>query len=119
MRATPSSPSVTRRLVRRRWLGKFARPTSSPYSAPAKDVASTLIRDASFEPVDAGPLRIARYLEPFALAMAQLTTCEIVESPPGIPRFLCLLKLRVIGFPVPPYHGLLRTAIARRDGRDR
>jgi predicted dinucleotide-binding enzyme len=38
----------------------------------AKDVAATLIRDVGFEPVDAGPLRIARFLEPFALAMAQL-----------------------------------------------
>jgi len=38
----------------------------------AKDVAARLIRDAGFEPVDAGPLRIARYLEPFTLAMAQL-----------------------------------------------
>jgi 8-hydroxy-5-deazaflavin:NADPH oxidoreductase len=38
----------------------------------AKAVAATLIRDVKFEPVDAGPLRIARYLEPFALAMAQL-----------------------------------------------
>src|SRR5205823_3699101 len=38
----------------------------------AKDVAGSLIRDVGFEPVDAGPLRIARYLEPFSLAMAQL-----------------------------------------------
>jgi len=38
----------------------------------AKDLASILIRDVGFEPVDAGPLRIARYLEPFSLAMAQL-----------------------------------------------
>ncbi len=38
----------------------------------AKDVAAILIRDVGFEPVDAGPLRIARYLEPFSLAMAQL-----------------------------------------------
>ena len=38
----------------------------------AKDVAVRLVRDAGFEPVDAGPLKIARYLEPFALAMAQL-----------------------------------------------
>jgi predicted dinucleotide-binding enzyme len=38
----------------------------------AKDVAAVLIRDVGFEPVDAGPLRIARYLEPFSLAMAQL-----------------------------------------------
>jgi predicted dinucleotide-binding enzyme len=38
----------------------------------AKDVAATLIRDVGFDPVDAGPLRIARYLEPFALLVAQL-----------------------------------------------
>jgi predicted dinucleotide-binding enzyme len=31
-----------------------------------------LIRDLGFEAVDAGPLKIARYLEPFALAMAQI-----------------------------------------------
>jgi len=37
-----------------------------------KAVAARLIRDAGFEPVDAGPLRIARYLEPFTLAVAQL-----------------------------------------------
>ena len=39
---------------------------------PAKDVAATLIRDVGFDPVDAGPLRIARYAEPFALLMGQL-----------------------------------------------
>lgn len=38
----------------------------------AKAVAATLIADAGFEPVDAGPLRIARYPEPFALLMGQL-----------------------------------------------
>ncbi|HUZ70153.1 MAG TPA: hypothetical protein VMU65_10605 [Candidatus Saccharimonadales bacterium] len=38
----------------------------------AKEVAATLIKDVGFEPVDAGPLRIARYLEPFALLMGQL-----------------------------------------------
>jgi 8-hydroxy-5-deazaflavin:NADPH oxidoreductase len=35
-------------------------------------VAAELIRDAGFDPVDAGPLRIARYTEPFALLVAQL-----------------------------------------------
>jgi predicted dinucleotide-binding enzyme len=40
--------------------------------AHAKGVVARLIRDVGFEPVDVGPLRIARYLEPFALAMAQL-----------------------------------------------
>ena len=40
--------------------------------AQAKRVATRLIRDVGFEAVDAGPLRIARYLEPFTLAIAQL-----------------------------------------------
>ncbi len=40
--------------------------------ASAKGVAAVLIADIGFEPVDAGPLRIARYLEPFTLLMAQL-----------------------------------------------
>ena len=38
----------------------------------AKKVAVRLIRDVGFEPLDAGPLRIARYTEPFALLVAQL-----------------------------------------------
>jgi len=38
----------------------------------AKDVAGTLIRDVGFDPVDAGPLRIARYMEPFSLLVGQL-----------------------------------------------
>ena len=38
----------------------------------AKRVAANLIGDAGFEPVDAGALRIARYTEPFTLAVAQL-----------------------------------------------
>jgi 8-hydroxy-5-deazaflavin:NADPH oxidoreductase len=37
-----------------------------------KAVAAELIRDVGFDPVDAGPLRIARYTEPFALLIAQL-----------------------------------------------
>jgi 8-hydroxy-5-deazaflavin:NADPH oxidoreductase len=41
-------------------------------SADAKRAAGTLIRDVGFDPVDAGPLRIARYTEPFALLMGQL-----------------------------------------------
>jgi hypothetical protein len=40
--------------------------------AKAKNVAARLIRDVGFEPVDAGPLRVARYTEPFALLIAQL-----------------------------------------------
>ena len=37
-----------------------------------KGVAATLIRDVGFDPVDAGPLRVARYTEPFALLVAEL-----------------------------------------------
>jgi 8-hydroxy-5-deazaflavin:NADPH oxidoreductase len=37
-----------------------------------KQMAAGLIRDAGFDPVDAGPLRIARYTEPFALLVGQL-----------------------------------------------
>src|ERR1700737_4100820 len=37
-----------------------------------KDLAARLIRDGGFEAGDAGPLRIARYTEPFALLVAQL-----------------------------------------------
>lgn len=40
--------------------------------APAKELAAGLIRDVGFEPVDAGPLKIARYTEPFALLVGQL-----------------------------------------------
>jgi predicted dinucleotide-binding enzyme len=38
----------------------------------AKTAAARLIRDVGFEPVDAGPLQIARYTEPFGLLVAQL-----------------------------------------------
>ena len=37
-----------------------------------KRVAAELIRDVGFDPVDAGPLRIPRYAEPFALLVAEL-----------------------------------------------
>jgi len=40
--------------------------------AKSKRVAARLIRDVGFDAVDAGPLRIARYTEPFALLIAQL-----------------------------------------------
>jgi 8-hydroxy-5-deazaflavin:NADPH oxidoreductase len=38
----------------------------------SKEIAAGLIHDVGFDPVDAGPLRIARYTEPFALLVAQL-----------------------------------------------
>jgi len=40
--------------------------------ARSKKIAARLIRDVGFDPVDAGPLRIARYTEPFTLLVAQL-----------------------------------------------
>ncbi len=38
----------------------------------ANEVAARLILDAGFDPVDAGPLHVARYTEPFALLVGQL-----------------------------------------------
>jgi 8-hydroxy-5-deazaflavin:NADPH oxidoreductase len=54
--------------------GKGKRPSLVYYGdhPGAKKVAVTLIRDVGFDPVDAGPLRIARYAEPFTLLIAQL-----------------------------------------------
>src|SRR5439155_8760173 len=40
--------------------------------AKSKQIAAELIRDVGFDPADAGPLRVARYTEPFALLVAQL-----------------------------------------------
>jgi predicted dinucleotide-binding enzyme len=40
--------------------------------AGAKEVAARLIRDVGFEPLDAGPLRTARHIEPFTLLVARL-----------------------------------------------
>src|SRR5205823_13247576 len=38
----------------------------------SKRIAAELLRDVGFDPVDAGPLRIARYTEPFTLLIARL-----------------------------------------------
>jgi predicted dinucleotide-binding enzyme len=38
----------------------------------ARKTAAGLIRDLGFDPVDAGPLKVARYIEPFALLIAKL-----------------------------------------------
>jgi hypothetical protein len=40
--------------------------------ARSKKAVVQLIRDAGFEPLDAGPLSIARYIEPFTLLIAEL-----------------------------------------------
>jgi len=52
----------------------------------SKEIAAELIRDVGFDPVDAGPLRIARYTEPFALLMGQLAY-EGTEGPELAYRF--------------------------------
>jgi predicted dinucleotide-binding enzyme len=52
----------------------------------AKTTAATLIRDVGFDPVDAGPLRVARFLEPFTMLMAQLAY-EGDEGPEVAYRF--------------------------------
>ncbi|HXK11565.1 MAG TPA: NAD(P)-binding domain-containing protein [Vicinamibacteria bacterium] len=53
----------------------------------AKGLAAELIHDVGFDPVDAGPLRIARYMEPFGLLVAQLAY-EKEASPEIAYRFL-------------------------------
>jgi len=54
--------------------------------AGSKEIAAGLIRDVGFDPVDGGPLRIARYTEPFALLVAELAY-ERYESPELAYRF--------------------------------
>lgn len=54
--------------------------------AGAREVAARLIRDVGFEPVDCGPLRMARYAEPFTLLIAQLAY-ESGEDPALAYRF--------------------------------
>jgi 8-hydroxy-5-deazaflavin:NADPH oxidoreductase len=52
----------------------------------AKRVAARLIRDVGFDPVDAGPLRVARYAEPFTMLIAQLAY-EVKGGPELAYRF--------------------------------
>jgi len=50
--------------------------------AHAKKVVVPLIHDVGFEPVDLGPLKIARYGEPFTLLMGQLA--YEMSAQPGV-----------------------------------
>jgi predicted dinucleotide-binding enzyme len=54
--------------------------------ARAKTIAARLIRDVGFEPIDAGPLKMSRYLEPMTLLVAQLAY-EIGRGPELAYRF--------------------------------
>lgn len=49
----------------------------------AREVAQGLIRDVGFEPLDAGPLRTARFAEPFAMV-----TAEFAHNQPGGPKLV-------------------------------
>ncbi|EKJ94912.1 oxidoreductase [Bradyrhizobium lupini HPC(L)] len=49
--------------------------------AGAKGVAARLIADIGYEPLDAGPLRTARFVEPFAMV-----TAELAYEQPGGPK---------------------------------
>ncbi len=59
--------------------------------ADAKGVTASLIHDVGFDPVDAGPLRVARYIEQFALLVAQLAY-ETEEGPALAYRFMRFRK---------------------------
>jgi predicted dinucleotide-binding enzyme len=52
----------------------------------AKELAAVLISNVGFDPVDAGPLQIARYIEPFAMLIGQLAY-EGEEGPELAYRF--------------------------------
>jgi predicted dinucleotide-binding enzyme len=58
----------------------------------AKIVAAELITDLGFDAVDAGPLRIARYTEPYSLLVAQLAY-EASDNPALSYRFERLTEL--------------------------
>lgn len=51
--------------------------------AGAKEVAGGLIRDVGFEPLEAGSLRTARFVEPFAMI-----TAELAYGQPGGPALI-------------------------------
>ena len=58
---------------------------SGDHSA-SKAIAAALIRDAGFDPVDAGPLRMARHTEPLALLVGHLAY-DGREGPELVYRF--------------------------------
>lgn len=62
--------------------GKVPAPQVLTYGddAGAKEIAKLLIRDIGFEPLEAGPLRTGRFVEPFAMV-----TAELAYGQPGGP----------------------------------
>ena len=59
-------------LCDRRLVGRWPSLVYCSDDESGKAIAAGLIRHAGFVPVGAGPLRIARYTEPFSLLIAQL-----------------------------------------------
>jgi predicted dinucleotide-binding enzyme len=70
------------------FVGVFARMAKAPRphllvygdDTEAKEVAGMLIRDIGFEPIEAGGVRTARFVEPFAMV-----TAELAYAQPGGP----------------------------------
>jgi 8-hydroxy-5-deazaflavin:NADPH oxidoreductase len=52
----------------------------------SKSVVAELIREVGFEPVDAGPLRVARYIEPFGM-LSGVLAYETADGPEWAYRF--------------------------------
>src|SRR5262249_33352570 len=77
----------------------------------ARKGAVRLIRDVGFEPVDAGPLRVARYAEPFTALIAPLAY-EGGRGPRASDRFGWAVPLR-LARPAP----LIRASGRRPDAR--
>ncbi|KAA9005550.1 NADPH-dependent F420 reductase [Histidinibacterium aquaticum] len=98
--ATSGAEELARRRPEARWVSCFntvpseafapvralngdaPRPQVLTYGddAEAKDIARALVRDAGFEPLEAGPLRTGRFVEPFAMV-----TAELAYAQPGGP----------------------------------
>jgi hypothetical protein len=49
-----------------------AKPPTRPRYFSARQNTARLIRDSGFDPIDAGALRSARFIEPFTLLIARL-----------------------------------------------
>ena len=70
----------------RKMVGQHVTLSVPSVEVVTRKTAAALIRDAGFDPVYGGPLRIARYTEPFGLLVAQLAY-EGTEGPELAYRF--------------------------------
>ena len=90
--ATRTSASVTRSQVA---LARFVASVHATVDSWRKraearrqlaQLSDRILRDVGFDPVDAGPLRIARYTEPFTMLIARLAY-EVKGGPELVYRF--------------------------------